>query len=480
VYNSIKFEIPFHFLYLSSQRIWHSDPFKTNRNNQTMNTSALLNFLSSLERQGILPSVANKKIQDFLDYSVRSTGKLFLAFAATIGALFVSAGVFAIISHNWDDFPKHVRGILSFVPALVALYFYYLAVFKHPKSTSWIEASSLFLMLMIGATMALVSQTYQMDGDFDRFVIIWLCLTIPLFYIARASGIAIFYLILACKFLYPSWSFNLFGGSEFALNDRYYLFWVFLFAFLPHFYFALNKTSNQQGFRSIYLGWVLAIVFIVALPFSVKNGYLWWGTATIMGFYLLGKKFYAGNISSLGRPFQTITLFFLFQFLLMLSTDFFYDLIYRFDGLKDINIWTGELKFFYFTGLALVMALSFLTLYLMKKGMIFNKYVIFTPILIVFMYFVYSMNEFFDFDMEWFGFLVLNFYILGFGINAMIKGNKSKNILYMFYGLVIIAYLMWMRYFDMDIAFWLKGIFFMGVGGLFFLIHSLSADELEH
>lgn len=445
-----------------------------------MNTGSLLNFLNSLEKQGFLPAIANRKIQDFLDYSTRSAGKLFLTYVAVMGAIFVSAGVFAIISHNWDDFPQHVRGVLSFVPSLTALYVYYLAVFKHAHSTSWIEASSMFLMLMIGASIALISQTYQMDGDFDKFIIVWLILTIPLFYIARASGIAFFYLLLSCKFLTPDFDFGFFGPSDFSLNEKYYLFWLFLFAYLPHFYLSLNKKSDHQGFRAIYLGWITAIVLVLALPFSVKAGYLWWGIATYMGFYLLGKKYYASNISSLGRPFQTITLFGLFFFLVNLSSDFFYRIIFRYEGIRQMDGWDGEQFFFYFLGIALMILFTVIAVMQKEKGMPLNRYVIYTPFLIVFLYMVYYLYQEHSFDMEWFSFLVLNFYILGFGINAMIMGNKSRNLLYMFYGVFVVVDLLWMRYFDMDIAFWLKGLLFIGVGFLFFLIHYLSVDEFEN
>jgi uncharacterized membrane protein len=442
-----------------------------------MNTSVLLNFLDSLERQGMLPVVANKKIQNFLDYSTRSTGKLFLVFAALIGAMFVSAGIFAIISHNWDDFPKHVRGVLSFVPALAALYVYYVAVFKHSTSTSWIEAASLFLMLMIGASIALVSQTYQMDGDFDGFAFIWLLLTIPLFYIARASGIAIFYLGLACWFLYPD--INIFGGSLVESNEKVYFFWLFFFAYVPHFYLSLNTKSSQQGIRAIYLGWITAIFFVAGITLTISAGYLWWGTAALIGFYLLGKKFYADNLSSLGRPFQTLTLAGLFIFLTYLSDRFLYRMMYRLDGFRDMGNWEAEQFFYYFVGLTLVIVLTVVALDLKKKEMPLNRYVIFTPFMVLFLYIIYCFEEYLNFDITWIGMLVLNFYILGFGINAMIQGNKSKNVVYMFYGLYMITNLLWLRYMDMDWPFWLKGLFFIGVGFMFFMIHYLSKDEFE-
>lgn len=444
-----------------------------------MNTGALLNFLNYLTRNGILSTAANQKIQEFLDFNNKSIGKLFLTLAAVVGALFASAGVFAIISHNWDDFPKHVRGVLSFVPSLVALYIYYLAVFKHSRSTSWIEASSLFLMLMIGASIALVSQTYQMDGDFDKFIIIWLVLTIPLFYVAHASGIALFYLALSCKFLFPNIEWGFLTPSGFSLNDKYYLFWVFLFAFLPHFYLSLNRNSSKQGFRAIYLGWVIAIILIAAIPFAVKAGYLWWGLAVLMGYYLVGKKYFRDNVSALGRPFQTVTLVHLFFNLLYFSDDLINELAFRIDPLDEINIWSAEQIFFYFSGLLFLILVSITAIKWKQKEMPLNRYVIFTPFLFVFLYLIYALNEYMNFDLEWFGFLVLNFYVLGFGINAMIQGNKSKNVTYMIFGLFQITFLLWMRYFDMDLPFWLKGLFFIGVGGMFFLIHYLSKDDFE-
>lgn len=444
-----------------------------------MNVSSVVNFLNSLERLGILPAPANRKVQEFLDFNTRSVGKLFLTLTAITGALFAAGGIFAIISHNWDDFPKHMRGVLSFMPSLIALFFYYLAVFKFPKSTSWIEAASLFLMLMIGASIALVSQVYQMDGDFDKFIIIWLVLTIPLFYIARASGIALFYLILAFKFLWPDISWTFFTPSGFETNAKFYLFWLFLLAFIPHFYLALNRKSTRQGFRAIYLGWVLGIVFMLAIPLAVKAGHLWWGLATLVGFYLIGKKYYRDNVSALGRPFQTLTLFNLYFNFLYFSDDLINELAFRMDQVDQIATWNTEQIAFYMAGVAILVTLTILAIRWKQKEMPLNRYVIFTPFLFLLLYIIYQLKSHLDFDLSWLGYLVLNLYALGFGINAMIQGNKSKNVFYMIFGLFHIDSLLWMRYSDMDLPFWLKGIFFIGVGLMFFLIHFLSKDEFE-
>jgi len=444
-----------------------------------MNNLALSNFLNSLERNGLLPAVANKEIQNFIGNQTKSVGKLFLVITALIGATFISAGVFSIVSHNWDDFPKNVRGVISFVPVIAGIFIYYLAVFKHSKSTSWIEASSLFLMLMIGASMALVSQTYQMDGDIDFFIFVWLCLTIPLFYIARASGIAFFYLLLACKFLVPHFGFSLFGPSEFDLNEKYYYFWFFLLGVLPHFYITLNKQADKQGFRSIFLGWLIGVLFLVAMPVIVKSGYLWWTTSIVIGYYLLGKRFYNGNISSLGRPFQTISLLVLFYTLIYFTVEEIFPYIFGVNDIRQIGSWNDEQLSFYFSGFALMIILTIIGIRQRIKGVELNRYILLTPILVLGLFSVHYIKEELDFDMVSFACLFVNFFVLGFGINALIKGRRYSSVLYMFYGLFVISNLMWVRYFDMDVAFWLKGLFFIGVGFVFLLIHRNSQDEFE-
>lgn len=444
-----------------------------------MDTSGLLNFLDSMEQKGVLNAEANGQIQHFITTKNTSIGKLFLTLAAIIGALFLSAGVFAIISHNWDDFPKHVRGVLSFIPSLVALFFYYKAVFKHPKSTSWIEASSLFLMLMIGASISLVSQTYQLDGDFDKFITIWLILTLPLFYIARASGIAIFYLILSTKFLFPELTWDFIMPSGYSLNEKYYLFWVFLLAFLPHFYLTLNRNSTRQGFRAIYLGWLITILIVFSMPFAVKAGYLWWALAFVMAFYLVGKKYYRHNISALGRPFQTMALLHIFYYLISFSNEDFCDGMFRLDKLREIGNWSKEQLFFFFAALLVLGALTLIALIWRRKSAALNRTVVYIPVLFGFTFFIFCLNEYFDVDLTWWAFLIFNIYALVFGVNAMVMGNRSSSVPYMIYGLFLVCVLLWVRYFDMDVAFWLKGLFFIIVGLLFFLIHFLSKEEFK-
>lgn len=440
-----------------------------------MEQTGLINLLNKLEKQGHLAKSINAKIQDFLDYNTKNFGKIFLIVSALIGASFISAGIYDIISNNWDDFPKHLKGIFSLIPSLVALYFYYLALFTHKYSVVWTESSSLFLMVMMGISIVLINKTYDLGGEYHDLIKILLILSLPLFYLSRASGYAILYLGLTSVFLFPKieWS------NGFQITDQYAFFWIFFLGFLPHFISSIDRKSSKQGIRTIYLGWLVFIILFGSLTTAFKGGYLFWGVSMFLGFYLIGKKYFGSNLSFIARPFQTGTFYMLFGYLLYFSVDVFQSVMFKAENLRYITEWDAEKLIFYFLGFIVMIILGGWAYSKRNTNPQWNRYIIFLPILSIFSLSIYYLFEFDILNLKWLSDLVLNLFILGFAINAMIKGNRNKNMLYMFYGLFLSGALMWIRYFDMSYSFWIKGLFFIAVGVLFFLINYLSHDELD-
>ena len=445
-----------------------------------MNTPSLLSFLNKLEKQGIISYKANQKIQQFLDYNNNFYGKLFLVLSGIIGALFISAGIFAIISHNWDDMPKHIKGALSVFPTLIAAFFYYKAVFKHKHSVVWAEASTMFLFLMIGASIALVSQTYQLNGDFDHFMIVWLLCGVPLFYISRASGIALFYIGMSFYFLFPRLSFGFFGiPSDYDLNEKFYWFWIFLAAFIPHFVMQLDLKSKRQGPRAIYLGWILALTLYISLPLAFKGGWMFWALSILIGFMLIGQRLYSDNLTIFGKPFQFVAYWAIFYSFLSISNKYGLKGLFELENFSNFSEFDVQHQVFYFFGFITLIGITTLGFKYLRNMGILIKSILYLPFLIAFLMMLHYINQWYAFDLGWLGRLIVNFYILGFGISALIKGNKERNPAALFYGLYLICILLWVRYFDMEISFWLKGIIFIGVGGFFFLINYIFAEEVD-
>lgn len=439
----------------------------------TNETNNLLDFAKRLEQKNIVNPETGIKIRGFIRRTEDATyWQIFLVIGGILGALFASAGIFSLISHNWYDYPKHLKGFFSLVPVLVALYFYYTAIIKHKDSKTWIEASSLFLMLMIGASIALVSQTYQMDGDFTKFIKVWLALTIPLFYIARASFISFFYLTLSLFLLSEAaMGMGRFGGGE---TGETYWFWLYLLAFIPHYYLALNKESKLQSIRIVFMSYVLYSVLLLGLAVTVKSNYILWFATVQVGFYLFGKQFMGDNKYIALRPFQWLSQLALACMLIAFSFEELQYFAFSYDSIFNYDLWEGE-QIYYFILLLVVMGGVYFNFFRAKEkfGQI-NYLIVFTPFFLIFAMIIDNFTT-----SWWWLSLLINFYVLFIGIVTLIHGSTDGKVVKMVGGLAVIAVLLAIRYFDNDLGFIAKGIVFLGVGGMFFLINLLVKDKVE-
>lgn len=106
------------------------------------------------------------------------------------GAALVGLGVILIFAHNWENWTPEVRVALSLAPLLLGQ----LAALHALRNGSrlWSEGAGLFTALAIGASIALIAQTYQFGGDLPRFILTWTLLALPLVYLLDSSAVAAF------------------------------------------------------------------------------------------------------------------------------------------------------------------------------------------------------------------------------------------------------------------------------------------------
>ncbi|MFK7786043.1 MAG: DUF2157 domain-containing protein [Crocinitomicaceae bacterium] len=450
----------------------------------------LLNFADKIEQKEIVNQSTAIKIRGYIRRIEDSTMiELFLIVSGIMGALFCVAGIFSIVGEYWDTFPTHVRGIFSVVPVLVGLYFYYRAIFHHPKSRSWTETSSVFLMLMIGASLALLGNTYQLDsdGDLNTFFISWAVLSLPLFYFSRASGITIIYFGLITQ-LAVKISIGLFYIPSFIENNVGMWYWILLIGFLPHYYLALNKNSRKQGVRVVYMSYVIYISFVLVMTQTFKGSYILWVTTSSVAFYLLGKRFMGENKNIFNRPFQLFSQLWIAWLLVSVSSkismkvafmeDSFFLLFMKQEGtavLKGVGNDLASDKIFYFIAVLIVLAMIYAAYFYFRKHLKdVSKLIVFTPTFVVLMMILHEYAA-----PDWLILLLINAYVLFIGFNTMIKGSENRNMLQMIFGFGLVSVLLWLRYFDTDWNFVLKGLTFLGIGGIFFLINLTQKSKLE-
>ena len=333
-------------------------------------------------------------------------------------------------------------------------------------------------MLMIGASIATISRIYHMGGDDEDFILTMLCATVPLFYIKRASGIAFFYLLLALLYLSLDLRVDILSGTiDFGGNSIW--FWIFILALLPHYYMSINREGRAQGFRFRFLTLIIYVSIYGALMASVDGNHLVWALTYNVGFYMITQRFATKNLGTL--RFMSFLTQLAIALLLILATSRIVimstlrrDSFYNFDD-YDAGEW------YYFLLLLVLMGGIYYNFFKSRDHYEnSNKMIIFAPLLMVaLMTLDFLIDLVFDDTWWWLISLIMNAYVFFLAITVMVSGSEQGRFLKMLCGLFVLALLVIVRYFDVDMGFIWKGLLFMSFGAVFFLINMFVKEKVD-
>lgn len=85
----------------------------------------------------------------------------------------------------------------------------------------------------------------------------------------------------------------------------------------------------------------------------------------------------------------------------------------------------------------------------------------------------------FDDTWWWLISLIMNAYVFFLAITVMVSGSEQGRFLKMLCGLFVLALLVIVRYFDVDMGFIWKGLLFMSFGAVFFLINMFVKEKVD-
>lgn len=221
----------------------------------------LYSELPTLVRTGVLSEdTAERLRQHYGAVPVRRPGALAIIVFGTLGASLIGLGIILLIGHNWDNLSRPLRTVLAFVPLVTAqgLLAWTLARKKH--SPAWREGSGIFLVLMIGATISLIAQVYQISGDLARFFLTWCLLALPVVYLADSVLAALLYLagILA-------WA-----GAQHAQEGLTAGFWLLALLIAP--YVAWTFRRAPYSMRSALLSTGVCLCLPIAVSILIGHG----------------------------------------------------------------------------------------------------------------------------------------------------------------------------------------------------------------
>jgi uncharacterized membrane protein len=406
-----------------------------------------------LEAKIISPEIA-KSIQDYYQKKEEaSPNKLVLVFGI-LGALLVGLGIILIIAHNWDDLSRGLKTFLAFIPLILGQVSLGYAIFRKSESKTWKEASACFLVFAIGASISLISQIYNIEGDLESFLLTWSLLVLPIVYIARSNIASLLFIILITYYLFE---------SDYWSNKRQFnfVYWLLFLAIIPHI-FSLFKKRLETNFINFHS-------FLIPISLSCGVGSLAGEFPHLLSiafislfscFYGLGyiyKSPQQGNLSNgfiLFGSIGTMVLLFMASF-----QDYW-------TRMRDV-IWgikVFQTETFYYGLLFFVFAMIVCFYYFKDKRENWKEQL--QPIIPVFIVFtlIFVLGQFSPQLAQ----ILVNILVLGIGVLTIKQGANMNHLGIMNYGLIIITILVACRFFDTDMSFVLRGLIFVGLGLGFF------------
>ncbi len=408
--------------------------------------------IEELLSAGVISKETASRIQDYYSKNEDEPNysRLFIVFGI-LGAILVGLGIILIISHNWDQLSRGVKTFIAFSPLVVGQILGVFVLLKKVSSTAWREGVAAFIFFAVGASIALVSQIYNLPGDLSSFLLTWMLLCLPLVYVMKSSIASLLY-ISGITF-YASQA----GYWTNPATDSY-LYWLLLLAVIPHYYLLYKKTprSNFMSFHN----WIVPISLSIVLGIIADKTEMLLPVAycSLFGlFYIVGKlpvfnsQYILNNgykvIGSLG----SVLLLLIFSF-----SDFWEEL--RSENLEFTEVVLSP----EFIAICVISLIACFLLYKLWKDKSSNEI---SPISGVFLVFILI---FIIGTVSPIAVLLINLLLFTIGILTIREGARRNHLGLLNYGLLIITALVISRFFDTNISFVLRGILFIGVGIGFF------------
>jgi len=380
-----------------------------------------------------------------------------LVICAVLGSALIALGIILLFAHNWPEFSRPVRTALSFAPLVLAQILTGWVILRRPNSRAWCEGSAVFHMGAVGASIALVGQTYHISGDPESFLLAWMLLSVPLVYIPGASTPAALYWIGI-----TSWSGMLHGRNDL---------WFWPLASIPLWHLIQVVRAGVRRPRSVFLLWVLALCLCIAtgstLGRVVRHDWVLAYGGLFSLLYLMDARWPKEGCSLWRRPFCLIGSAGILVLSLILTFD------YRWGAGPYASMgegWINALSTL--LGYGILLSLVILPIILLLSGfrsarrdrLMYGSFCLLTL-----SGYILSRAGAATAVM-----LLFNLYLALLGIVTLRAGLRSGALLKVNGGLLILSALITARFFDSDIPFTVRGVLFILIGAGFLAANILT------
>jgi hypothetical protein len=424
----------------------------------------LLAELPDLVTGGIVSAETAEALRQH--YSSRDPGeprRIGFVLSAILGSLLVGAGVILLVAHNWDFLSRPVRCAIAFTPLVLSQALAIFVLLRRRESAPWRECAAILNVAAIGTAIALVSQTYQIQGDFARFILVWMLLALPVIYLFRTSlGLAIYFVGATV------WVLSSKGGPFFGARPNDLWVWVLLALGVPAFIARLRENRNGYGTLLILTALAVAAAFSLGQTDEIGARSFW--HCSFAGFwtavYLVGVASFKDWRPTRPHPFVAAGWIGILSLTIFLS---FRDPWRTHQWQNAVYLVPRHYPDALATGIQLAWvaaALLFGAYTLWKDRMLNLAPAALAPVALVAWGIAKQTGNPLTPS------LLLNFFALALGIFTLLRGIRASRVFEANLGMLVVAILAIARFFDSDFEFVVRGIAFIAIG-LGFLVTNL-------
>ena len=417
--------------------------------------------LPGLVSDGTLTSEAAQRLRQRYGEAEGGRGLQAATLFGVLGAVLVGGGIILLIAHNWDDFSRATRAALSFAPLVLAQMLAGFVLWRRADSVAWREGAGAFLTLAIGASIALVAQTYNISGDLGDFLLTWTLLALPVAYLMRATLPALLYLL----------GITAWAASQWTSNAAALGYWGLLALILP--WWRLEAKDNPYRPRPLIFAWVFALVLPFGVAASLRDAldvqrtWMLLSGAVAGAVYLAGRRFWGEGISRMQKPLQTLGAL----ALVMLALVFSFDETWR----AQMSDWRGGADAFKDAVLSHRFAFAIVALWLLLWLALWIDSFrcrdwarTFFAALPLFAAVGLAVTRF---GQPFAAMLLLNAYLFALGVGTLVAGLTAQSLGMVNGGMLILAALIITRFFDADLGFLARGVAFIALGAGFLAVN---------
>ncbi|MEO0723939.1 MAG: DUF2157 domain-containing protein [Bacteroidota bacterium] len=410
--------------------------------------------LQELVDAGLISGTQAEDIRQYWASKPSYGNQRLLVVFSLLGALLVGLGVILVVAHNWDKLGRLTKTAFAFIPMLLGQAAVWYTLRRKPDSAAWREGSGVFLLLAVGACLAMVSQIYHLDGELHEFLLTWLWLALPIMYVVNSNLASLFFIA---------------GATWYATDVAYsypgatpWLYWLFMLLALPY-YLRLRKQrpgSNAQVFHDWF--WPVSLLICLGTFSNDLPAYMWLAYHLfLIASYILGKYLLQQQKRILSNGWLVVGLLGTIGMLLMQS---FRDLWVEIPE-SWVNTMFLEQEFILFALFQLILLGMLLLLY-RKQDMDWLRNPLCYLGILIFAYYGLGWSD------HVLGAVAANLLLLRTGIYHILLGTKRDHLGIVNFGLLIVTLQIICRFFDTDLSFAVRGLLFLLLGAGFFAANS--------